>query len=65
MLPQIRYRYCDRSERAESSQKGLANKTRLKILCSISQGELNVRDLEARLGIREQSDEIPASKAAQ
>ncbi len=33
--------------------KGLANKNRLMILCSISRGELNVRDLEARLGIRQ------------
>lgn len=33
--------------------KGLANENRLMILCSLAQGEMNVSDLEARLGIRQ------------
>lgn len=38
---------------AASFLKGLANENRLMILCNLVEGEMNVRDLEARLGIRQ------------
>jgi len=38
---------------ASSFLKGLANENRLMILCSLAQGELNVSELEERLGIRQ------------
>lgn len=38
---------------ASTFLKGLANENRLMILCSLAQGEMNVSELEDRLGIRQ------------
>lgn len=38
---------------AASFLKGIANGNRLLILCSLAEGELNVSELEDRLGIRQ------------
>ncbi|MDA1090130.1 MAG: metalloregulator ArsR/SmtB family transcription factor [Proteobacteria bacterium] len=43
----------ENAERASTFLKGLANETRLVILCALAEGERNVGDLENILGIRQ------------